>query len=84
LNVFDEVEEDALEGGMGYAHGTCLVVLVLFVRKVVRVDSPPYAVSSLEDVDSMTRASEKECRIKTCHSRSNNSNRERSLRHSAK
>ena len=84
LDVFDEVEEDALEGGMGYTHGTCFVVLVLFVRKIVCVDTPSYAISSLEDVDLMAGASEKEGRIKTCHSRSNNSHRERSLCHSVK
>ena len=84
LNVFDEIEENALEGGMGYAHGTCLVVLILFSRKVVCVDPPPYAVCTLKNVDPMTGASEKERRVKTCHSRTHNSNREWSVCHSAK
>ena len=84
LNVFDEAEEDALEGGMGYTHGTCLVVLVLFVRKVVRVNTPSHAVRALKDVDPMARVSEKEGRVKTCHSRSNNYHGEWSLRHPAK
>ena len=58
LHVFDEVEEDALEGGMGNAHGTCLEVLVLFVRKIMRVDTASDAVTAFEDVNSMTRAPE--------------------------
>jgi len=84
LNVCDEIEEDALERGMGYAHGTRLEVLVLFAREVMCVDPPAYAISALKDVDPMTSALEEEGRVKTGHPRPDNSYIERYFRHFVK
>jgi hypothetical protein len=61
---------------MGYPHSACFKVLVFLVVEVMSMDAPSHTIRTLEDMNEVACASEKEGSVKTCHPTSNNSNRE--------
>jgi len=76
LKVFDKIEDDVMMWRMGYPHSPCLEVLILLIVEVVGINASSYAVCAFEDMDAVACTSEKEGSVETCHSTSNNSDRE--------